>query len=57
MLSGDVLCGLLGKGEERMSDAQNADRGPLDSDRGTNTIQDEVVTAIVGVTAEEGDDD
>ena len=38
-----------------MSDAQGADRGPLDSDLGTTTIQDSVVTAIVGVAAEEVD--
>ena len=36
-----------------MSDAGNADRGPLDSDLGTTTIQDSVVTAIVGIAAEE----
>src|SRR5918912_3237904 len=36
-----------------MSDARNADRGPLDSDLGTTTIQDNVVTAIVGIAAEE----
>jgi uncharacterized alkaline shock family protein YloU len=55
MLFGDVLCGVLGKGEERMSEAQNADRGPLDSDLGTTTIQDSVVTAIIGMAAEEVD--
>jgi uncharacterized alkaline shock family protein YloU len=38
-----------------MSDAQNAERGPLDSDLGTTTIQDAVVTAIVGIAAEEVD--
>ena len=38
-----------------MSDAQNVDRGPLDSDLGTTTIQDSVVTAIVGIAAEEVD--
>ncbi len=36
-----------------MSDAQSADRGPLDSDLGTTTIQDSVVTAIIGMAAEE----
>jgi uncharacterized alkaline shock family protein YloU len=36
-----------------MSDAGNADRGPLDSDLGTTTIQDSVVTAIIGIAAEE----
>jgi len=38
-----------------MSDAQSADRGPLDSDLGTTTIQDSVVTAIIGMAAEEVD--
>src|SRR5918912_4281179 len=38
-----------------MSDARNADRGPLDSDLGTTIIQDAVVTAIVGIAAEEVD--
>ena len=38
-----------------MSDAQNADSGPLESDSGTTTIQDAVVTAIVGIAAEEVD--
>ena len=38
-----------------MSDGQNADRGPLDSDLGTTTIQNTVVTAIIGVAAEEVD--
>ena len=38
-----------------MSDAQSADRGPLDSDMGTTTIQDSVVTAIIGMAAEEVD--
>ena len=38
-----------------MSDGQNADRGPLDSDLGTTTIQDSVVTAIIGIAAEEVD--
>src|SRR5215207_3300269 len=55
MLSGYVLCRFLGKGEKRMSDGQNADRGPLDSDLGTTVIQDSVVTAIVGIAAEEVD--
>ena len=36
-----------------MSDAQGADRGPLDSDLGTTVIQDSVVTAIIGIAAEE----
>jgi uncharacterized alkaline shock family protein YloU len=55
MLTDYVLCGFLGKGEERMSDEQNAARGPLDSDLGTTTIQDSVVTAIIGMAAEEVD--
>src|SRR5215218_5652856 len=55
MLTEYVLCGHLGKGEERMSDGQNADRGPLDSDLGTTVIQDAVVTAIIGIAAEEVD--
>src|SRR4029453_10365507 len=55
MLLGDVLCGLLGKGEQRMSDAETGDRGPLDSDLGTTIIQDAVVTAIIGIAAEEVD--
>src|ERR671910_1268016 len=55
MLFDYVLCGFLGKGEERMSDGQNADRGPLDSDFGTTVIQDSVVSAIVGIAAEEVD--
>ena len=38
-----------------MSEAQNAERGPLDSDFGTTTIQDAVVNAIVGIAAEEVD--
>ena len=38
-----------------MSEAQNADSGPLDSDLGTTTIQDSVVTAIIGIAAEEVD--
>jgi uncharacterized alkaline shock family protein YloU len=36
-----------------MSDAQSADSGPLDSELGSTTIQDNVVTAIVGMAAEE----
>ena len=55
MLSGYVLCGFLGKGEEEMGKGKKADRGPLDSDLGTTTIQDSVVTAIVGIAAEEVD--
>jgi uncharacterized alkaline shock family protein YloU len=55
MLLDDVLCGVLGKGEERMSEAQGAGRGPLDSDLGATTIQDSVVTAIIGMAAEEVD--
>ena len=35
------------------SDAQNVDRSPLDSDMGTTTIQDSVVSAIVGIAAQE----
>jgi uncharacterized alkaline shock family protein YloU len=38
-----------------MSDGQSAGKGPLDSDLGTTTIQDTVVTAIVGMAAEEVD--
>ena len=38
-----------------MSDARNTDRGPLDSDLGTTIIQDSVVTAIIGMAAEEVD--
>ncbi len=38
-----------------MSDAQNANRGPLDSDLGTTVIQDGVVTAIIGMAAQEVD--
>src|SRR5215210_5575095 len=53
MLPVELLYGLLGKGEQRMSDAQGADRGPLDSDLGTTVIQDSVVTAIIGIAAEE----
>jgi uncharacterized alkaline shock family protein YloU len=55
MLPDEALHGLLGKGEQRMSDEQSADRGPLDSDLGTTVIQDSVVTAIVGIAAEEVD--
>ena len=36
-----------------MSTTDNADRSPLDSDLGTTTIQDSVVSAIVGIAAEE----
>ncbi len=38
-----------------MSDVQNAERGPLDSELGTTNIQDAVVTAIIGIAAEEVD--
>ena len=38
-----------------MSDEQSAGKGPLDSDLGTTTIQDTVVTAIIGIAAEEVD--
>ena len=38
-----------------MSDGQTAGKGPLDSDLGTTTIQDTVVTAIIGIAAEEVD--
>ena len=38
-----------------MGKAKNADKDPLDSDLGTTTIQDAVVTAIVGIAAEEVD--
>jgi uncharacterized alkaline shock family protein YloU len=55
MLPDDALNGLLGKGGQRMSDAQGANRGPQDSDLGTTTIQDAVVTAIIGIAAEEVD--
>ncbi len=43
------------KGAQPVSDrdAQNADRSPLDSDMGTTTIQDSVVSAIVGIAAQE----
>ena len=36
-----------------MSTTDNADRSPLDSDLGSTTIQDSVVSAIVGMAAEE----
>ncbi len=36
-----------------MSTTDNADRSPLDSALGTTTIQDSVVSAIVGIAAEE----
>ncbi|CAN5781157.1 hypothetical protein BH18ACT11_BH18ACT11_15380 [soil metagenome] len=36
-----------------MSTTDNADRSPLDSDLGTTTIQDSVVSAIVGIAAQE----
>jgi uncharacterized alkaline shock family protein YloU len=35
------------------SDTQNAGQNPLQSDLGTTTIQDAVVTAIIGMAAEE----
>ena len=38
-----------------MSDEQTAGKGPLDSDLGTTTIQNTVVTAIIGMAAEEVD--
>ena len=38
-----------------MSTTDNADRSPLDSDLGSTTIQDSVVSAIVGMAAEEVD--
>ena len=38
-----------------MSDGKMGDKGPLDSDLGTTTIQDAVVNAIVGIAAEEVD--
>ena len=38
-----------------MSDDQSTGKGPLDSDFGTTTIQDSVVTAIIGIAAEEVD--
>jgi uncharacterized alkaline shock family protein YloU len=37
------------------SDTQNAGQSPLQSDLGTTTIQDSVVTAIIGMAAEEVD--
>ncbi len=37
------------------TDTQNAGQSPLHSDLGTTTIQDAVVTAIVGIAAEEVD--
>jgi uncharacterized alkaline shock family protein YloU len=36
-----------------VSTTDNADRSPLDSDLGTTTIQDSVVSAIVGMAAQE----
>jgi uncharacterized alkaline shock family protein YloU len=36
-----------------VSTTDSADRGALDSDLGTTTIQDSVVSAIVGIAAEE----
>src|SRR5829696_10117944 len=41
------------KGAQPVSTTDNADRSPLDSDLGTTTIQDTVVSAIVGIAAEE----
>jgi uncharacterized alkaline shock family protein YloU len=38
-----------------MSNGKKGDKGPLDSDLGTTTIQDAVVTTIVGIAAEEVD--
>ena len=38
-----------------MSEAQDAVRSPLDSELGTTTIQDAVVTSIVGIAAQEVD--
>ena len=38
-----------------MSDEQTAGTSPLDSDLGTTTIQNTVVTAIIGMAAEEVD--
>jgi uncharacterized alkaline shock family protein YloU len=55
MLTHYVLCGFLGKGEERMNARKKADRSPLESDLGTTVIQDAVVNAIVGIAAEEVD--
>ena len=37
------------------TDTQETERSPLHSDLGTTTIQDSVVTAIIGVAAEEVD--
>src|ERR687897_1196080 len=37
------------------TDTQNTGQSPLQSDLGTTTIQDAVVTAIIGVAAEEVD--
>jgi uncharacterized alkaline shock family protein YloU len=37
------------------TDAQDAGQNPLQSDLGTTTIQDSVVTAIIGMAAEEVD--
>jgi uncharacterized alkaline shock family protein YloU len=37
------------------TDTQNAGQNPLQSDLGTTTIQDSVVTAIIGMAAEEVD--
>ena len=37
------------------TDTQNAGQSPLQSDLGTTTIQDSVVSAIVGIAAEEVD--
>ena len=37
------------------TDTQNAGQNPLQSDLGTTTIQDAVVTAIIGMAAEEVD--
>ena len=39
-----------------MSESQNTDQGPLQSDLGTTTIQDAVVTAIAGMAAQEIED-
>jgi len=38
-----------------VSEAQDAVRSPLDSELGTTTIQDAVVTSIVGIAAQEVD--
>ena len=37
------------------SDTQNTGQSPLDSELGTTTIQDSVVTAIIGIAADEVD--